>query len=73
LVSRIANEREVKSMTMDVPVYPVWPAVRGPERASMYHRWFSSKPRPWSSPGKSPLKFVMRSATLLRLRTLSPR
>ena len=38
MVSRIANDRESKSITTDVPVYLVWPAVRGPDRPLMYQR-----------------------------------
>src|SRR3954447_25523214 len=39
----------------------------------MYHRWFSSKPRPWSLPGNAWLKFVIIAVTEDSLRIRAPR
>jgi hypothetical protein len=53
LVSSTTNDRESKSITSDVPVYPVCPAVRGPDRPFMKIRWSSSNPSPCERPGKA--------------------
>jgi hypothetical protein len=53
LVSRMTKECDNGSMTIDVPVYPVCPAVTGEVNASMYQRWSSSKPSPCALPGNA--------------------
>ena len=73
LVSRIAKDRDEKSMTIEVPVYPVCPAVRGDDISPMYQGWSSSNPSPCESSGNSGVKFVMSSSTLSLVRIRRPR
>src|SRR5690606_18880466 len=58
LVSRIAMDCEFGSMTNEVPVKPVWPAVLGEDSSPMYHDWSSSNPSPCESSGNSWFRFV---------------
>src|SRR6476620_9749902 len=71
-VSRMTNDRLARSMTIEVPVNPVCPAVSGPDSPSMYHIWSSSKPSPCAFPGNAAFSLCIRPSTEFSLRMRVP-